>query len=66
MIADTRITRARVCAAAPQSAASSARPATTAVDVPAGLGTSRANGTCWRKMMTAMPRVNPSMTGHGM
>ena len=25
-----------------------------------------AAGTCCRKMMTAIPRVNPSMTGHGM
>ena len=24
-----------------------------------------ADGTCWRKMMSAMPRVNPSITGHG-
>ena len=25
-----------------------------------------AAGTCCRKMMIAIPRVNPSMTGHGM
>ena len=25
-----------------------------------------ASGTCWRKMMAAMPRVKPSTTGHGM
>ena len=23
-------------------------------------------GTCWRKMMAAMPTVKPSITGHGM
>ena len=42
-----------------------ARTATTAVFSPSGLGTPSAAGTCWRKMITAMPTVNPSTTGHG-
>ena len=44
----------------------SARAATTAVLSPAGFATPSAFGTCWRKMITAMPTVNPSITGHGM
>src|SRR4051794_3719005 len=39
--------------------------AMTAVFSPPGLGTPSAAGTCWRKMIAAMPRVNPSITGHG-
>jgi len=33
--------------------------------LPDGLATPRTAGTCSRKMMTAMPRANPSTTGHG-
>ena len=40
--------------------------ATTAVFSPSGLATPSAAGTCCRKMITAMPRVKPSITGHGM
>ena len=40
--------------------------ATAAVFSPAGFATPRAAGTCWRKMITAIPTVNPSTTGHGM
>ena len=46
--------------------AHAARPATTAVFSPAGLATPSAAGTCCRKMMTAIPTVKPSTTGHGM
>jgi hypothetical protein len=41
------------------------RQATTAMPVPAGLGTPRAVGTCWRKMMTAIPTAHSSTTGQG-
>ena len=41
------------------------RYAVMAVPVPAGLVTPKAAGTCSRKMMTAIPRANPSTTGHG-
>ena len=46
-------------------ASTAARQATTAVLSPSGLATPRALGTCWRKMMTAIPTVKPSTTGHG-
>jgi hypothetical protein len=39
--------------------------ATTAVFSPSGRATPRAMGTCWRKMITAMPTVKPSTTGQG-
>ena len=38
----------------------------TAVFSPSGLATPSAAGTCWRKMMVAMPTVKPSTTGQGM
>ena len=45
--------------------AATARPATTTTCSPSA-GTPRAAGICCRPMMTAMPRVKPSMTGSGM
>ncbi len=51
---------------APASASPTARIATAAVFSPAGFGTPSAVGTCCRKMITAMPMVKPSTTGHGM
>ena len=33
---------------------------------PCGIATPTADGTCCRKMITAMPSVKPSITGHGM
>ena len=40
--------------------------ATTAVFSPSGLATPSAAGTCWRKMIIAIPTVKPSITGQGM
>jgi hypothetical protein len=47
-------------------ASRTARPATVAEFSPSGRATPRAAGTCCRKMITAMPTVNPSITGQGM
>jgi hypothetical protein len=51
---------------APPIASRAARHATTAVLSPSGLATPSAAGTCWRKMMVAIPIVKPSITGQGM
>ena len=47
-----------------QLACSSDCPATTRVESPCA-ATPVTSGICCRKMMAAMPRVNPSTTGHG-
>ncbi len=47
-------------------ASTTARTAIAAVFSPAGLATPSAAGICCKKMITAMPTVNPSTTGHGM
>jgi hypothetical protein len=67
MMATTSATRPKAHHIPPPPTASpTARTATAAVFSPSGLGTPRAAGTCCRKMMTAIPRVNPSITGQGM
>ena len=40
--------------------------ATAAVFSPGGFDTPSAAGTCCKKMITAIPIVKPSTTGHGM
>ena len=62
----TSTTMASAGRAARQSAVAIAVSATSAVFSPSGLGMFRARGTCCRKMIVAMPMVNPSTTGHGM
>ena len=66
MIAITKATIPRDGRTAPTSVAPIVATATQAVFVPGAGGTPRASGICWTKMITAMPRVKPSTTGHGM
>ena len=66
MSAATTATTPRVFAAADQSAPATTVSAAGSVRAPAGGCCANAAGTCCRKMMVAMPRVNPSITGQGM
>ena len=66
MMAATTSTIARAHAASGQRTVASACTAATSAFVLGPGSVPSAAGTCWRKMMIAMPRVNPSITGHGM
>lgn len=65
MIAPTTATAPRLQASAGP-ASPIERTAVTSGLPPTGATTSTAAGTCCRKMIAAMPSVNPSTTGHGM
>ena len=64
--ATTSSTNATACTCPSETESPTARTATTAAFSPSGLATPSAAGTCCKKMITAMPTVNPSTTGHGM
>jgi hypothetical protein len=65
MTTATTTTTATAASRPDEPTADSARTATTAVFSPSGFGTPSAAGTCCRKMIAAMPTVNPSTTGQG-
>lgn len=61
----TSATMPRVVNAVAASAWAMTRQAATKVRSPEGATWPTAEGTCCKKMMVAIPRVNPSMTGQG-
>lgn len=66
MTAATRTTRPIACTLPLSNALTTDFTATAAVLSPFGFATPSAGGTCCMKMITAMPTVKPSTTGHGM
>lgn len=62
----TKVTTPRLFQAWPQSAWLTTCQAATRVRSPGVPVVAKVAGSCCRKMMAAIPRVNPSITGHGM